>query len=617
MTANELSTKKKFLADEVEFQGSYDPKVLKTLYWAYQPFFFRILLLLTLGFLGRGLLLGNTTLIGLWVDKACVEDLCSGESLFVQNKIYFHYLIFSCVFGLALTLFFRIFFSRLSAVSVGRIYDEVTLRTSRYPFSFFDQTPVGRVMTRFSSDYGNVFRLFGGPLAEFISIIFDLIWMAVLILVSHPAFLVIIIFLILSHYIVYALNKRRLRQQRRDLSKVRGPGIAHFNETAQGAVIIRSFARQENFIQRFSKLDQTYLQQRMKTSLNIFFFSLQMNMLTAFSFLGTVLLSYFLITHQLISYGQIGVGFALIAMSGNTIQMFFEWMAQFEEAMVGLERMTDYLYHPLENGSLLPASTEFPTGHPVKKQVMKEPEILEGSVCFDNVWFRYRDDLPFVLKNLNFEIPAGQRWGIIGPTGSGKSSMIQSLYQFYPLTKGQILLDGTSAQYFEDLEAYRSKMAYISQESVLFRGTLRNNLDMAEQFSDQEIFQALIKVGLNEFADEQGLKRNIEERGKNLSLGEKQLLCMARCLLQKAPIIIMDEATSSVDPQSEAVMVKATEEFFHGRTQIIIAHRLSTLERCDQILWLENGEIKMIGNPSVVLPIFSQKHQDHPLSSPV
>jgi ABC-type multidrug transport system fused ATPase/permease subunit len=195
--------------------------------------------------------------------------------------------------------------------------------------------------------------------------------------------------------------------------------------------------------------------------------------------------------------------------------------------------------------------------------------------------------------------------------------MIQSLYQFYPLTKGQILLDGTSAQYFEDLEAYRSKMAYISQESVLFRGTLRSNLDMSEQFSDQEIFQALIKVGLNEFADEQGLKRNIEERGKNLSLGEKQLLCMARCLLQKAPIIIMDEATSSVDPQSEAVMVKATEEFFHGRTQIIIAHRLSTLERCDQILWLENGEIKMIGNPSVVLPIFSQKHQDHPLSSPV
>ncbi len=613
MTANDLTAKKKFLADEIEFQGSYDPKVLKTLYWGYKPFFFRILFLLSIGFLGRGLLLGNTTLIGLWVDKACIDDICSGESLFIQNHVYFHYLILSCILGLALTLVFRIFFSRLSAVSVGRIYDEVTMRTSRYPFSFFDQTPVGRVMTRFSSDYGNVFRLFGGPLAEFISIIFDLIWMALLILISHSAFFGIILFLILSHYLVYSVNKKRLRKQRRDLSKVRGPGIAHFNETAQGAVIIRSFARQESFIQRFSKLDQTFLQQRMKTSLNIFFFSLQMNLLTAISFLGTVLLSYFLIQKQMITYGQIGVGFALIAMSGNTIQMFFEWMAQFEEAMVGLERMTDYLYQPLESGCLLPSRAEFTTGHPVKKLSSKDPEILDGSVCFDNVWFRYRDDLPFVLKNINFEIPSGQRWGIIGPTGSGKSSLIQSLYQFYPLTKGQILLDGTSAQQFEDLESYRSKMAYISQESVLFRGSLRDNLDMAGNFSDQEIFQSLIKVGLNEFADDQGLKKSIEERGKNLSLGEKQLLCMARCLLQKAPIIIMDEATSSVDPQSEAVMVKATEDFFQGRTQIIIAHRLSTLEKCDQVLWLENGEIKMINHPSVVLKAFTEKHQDHPL----
>jgi ABC-type multidrug transport system fused ATPase/permease subunit len=151
-------------------------------------------------------------------------------------------------------------------------------------------------------------------------------------------------------------------------------------------------------------------------------------------------------------------------------------------------------------------------------------------------------------------------------------------------------------------------MAFISQEPILFQGTLRGNLDIEGREKEEKLVAVLRKVGLWDWVQENplGLEMVIEERGKNLSLGERQLLCMARCLLQEAPIVIMDEATSSVDPQSEEILVRATEEFFSDRTQIIIAHRLSTLQKCDRILWLQNGEIVALGPTSEVLPRFEK-----------
>jgi ABC-type multidrug transport system fused ATPase/permease subunit len=151
-------------------------------------------------------------------------------------------------------------------------------------------------------------------------------------------------------------------------------------------------------------------------------------------------------------------------------------------------------------------------------------------------------------------------------------------------------------------------MAFISQEPILFQGSLRFNLDIEGHHPDANLNEVLLKVGLLEWvqAHPDGLNMKIEERGKNLSLGERQLLCMARCLLQQSPIVIMDEATSSVDPQSEEILVRATEEFFADRTQIIIAHRLSTLAKCDRILWLQNGEIVALGPTSEVLPRFKK-----------
>ncbi|MGZ3796265.1 MAG: ABC transporter C family protein, partial [Pseudobdellovibrionaceae bacterium] len=409
---------------------------------------------------------------------------------------------------------------------------------------------------------------------------------------------------------------------RRDLSASRSPSIAHFAETAQGASTIRSFRRQDSFMDRFFHLDRYFLQQKLKTTGRVIGFSVQMNSLTALLLLTTGISAYYFVQKGMASVGSVGVAFSFIALSGNTVQMFFEWLTQFEEAMIGVERLDQYLRKDLEPGNLLPSSARFNTGHPKYDETLEKylhnrrlTKERNASVQVEGLWFKYREDLPWVLKNVNFEVKAGERLGIVGRTGSGKSSLIQALFYLYPLQRGRIAINGhspklTNSETGMDLNLYRRSIAFISQDPVLFQGSLRSNLDIENHFSETRLLSVLDQVGLKEWVRQQArsLDMRIEERGKNLSLGERQLLCMARCLLQEAPIVIMDEATSSVDPQSEEILVKATQEFFSDRTQIIIAHRLSTLEKCDRVLWLHNGEIRSLGPTSEILPQFEATH---------
>jgi ABC-type multidrug transport system fused ATPase/permease subunit len=626
-------SKPKYLSDgEQKVESGYSRGVFETLKEAYRPVFARIGFAFILGFTGRALLLANANVIGIWVDTFCKADgnltcrpvppLFSGFT----SESFLKLLATMALLGFLLTLIFRVSFSRLSARAISTLYDEVTLRTSRLPISFFDSTPAGRIITRFSSDYGNVFRLFGGPLAEFFSIIFDLIIMATLITVASPYYLIFVVLIGFMNYAVYRANRAKLRSARRELSASRSPSIAHFAETTQGASTIRSFRRQESFMSRFFILDQYFLNQRLKTSGRVIWFSLQMNSLSALLLLMTGVAAFYLVQSGLASVGSVGVAFSFIALSGNTVQMFFEWLTQFEEAMIGVERLDQYLRKDLEPGNLLPSTASFKTLHPkydskLEKYLQNRRLTKErsASVQVEGLWFKYREDLPWVLKNLNFEVKAGERFGIVGRTGSGKSSLIQALFHLYPLHSGRISINTHSPKIHTsdtgmDLNLFRRSMAFISQDPVLFQGTLRSNLDIQSVFTDEKLFQVLDQVGLKEWVEQQAsaLSMRIEERGKNLSLGERQLVCMARCLLQDAPVVIMDEATSSVDPQSEEILVKATEEFFSDRTQIIIAHRLSTLEKCDRILWLHNGEVQALGPTAEILPLFQSANLTSP-----
>lgn len=598
-----------YLEKDTKAGQEYSGDVFKTLHLAYRPFFKALAAVLVVGFIGRVLILVNANIVGRWADSFTKTNCSSGELLSCLSSTQYISILLACVLtGFLCTLVFRVGFSRLSAQAVSRLYDEVTLRTSRLPMSFFDNTPAGRIITRFSSDYGAIFRLFGGPLAEFLAIIFDLVAMIILITWASPYYLPFVFAIGVLNYMVYRLNRDTLRKERRELSASRSPSIAHFAETTQGAATIRAFSQEKSFDSRFIKLNDYYLNQKLRTVFKLTSFSFQMNSLSALLFLLIGLSAYYMVAHQWVSIGSVGVAFTFIALSGNTIQMFFEWMAQFEEAMIGVERLDQYLRKEIEPYNKLPASASFDTGHPRYQGTEKAHPVHPRSaeVEFKNVWFRYDESLPYVLQDLNFVVGAGERFGIIGRTGSGKSSMIQALFFLYPLTKGAIRIDHNSPPE-ADLIEYRKRMALITQEPVLFKGSLRDNLTLDENVSDADMLSVLDKVGLRYLAETSDqFNFAIEERGRNLSAGEKQLICMARCLLQNSPVVVMDEATSSVDPQSEEMLVRATEDFFADRTQIIIAHRLSTLKNCHRILWLQKGQVKMIGTPEEVLPIFEK-----------
>ncbi len=629
--------RKQFHAEESRFHGAYQRSLHDTVYQAYRPALPRTILYLVVGLIGRIALLGNANLIGYWVDSLCRGENCRPvPALFtgIGTPGFLLWLGIANFVGFAFTLLFRAGLSRLSAEAVSRIYDETTMRTSRLPMNFFDENPSGRVMTRFTSDYNNIFRIFGGPIAEFLSLIFDLLAMTLLITVASPWLLPFWLLQAGLNYGVYRYYLPSLRRERRDLARKRSPAIAHFAESANGAQTIRAFERESIFERRFSKLNDSFLHQRQNTITLFARFTLSMGACSALAFLATAYASYYFVSRGWIGVGAVGVAFAYLGLSSHVIQAFFDWLGQFEEALTGMERMNEYLRLPIEPGAKLPAAAKFQTGHARESGKKTLPLLVLGphtgvSVEIEDLWLRYRADLPPVLRGVSVNIRAGERIAVVGKTGSGKTSLVQALFHLYPMERGAVRVAGFSAhvgpgsdERAVDLRSFRSLLAYITQEPTLFLGSLRENLmapgasketQAAEGpvHSDEELIEALRRVhflqdGATAEEYRYWLDYQVEERGRNLSAGERQLLCMARCLLQDAPVVILDEATSAVDPRSEEILTRATEEFFTGKTQIIIAHRLSTVRSCDRVIWLQQGLVHKIGTPAEVLPEFER-----------
>lgn len=583
---------------------SFPKTVYDTLLQAYRPFIWRIIIVVIFGFLGRVLILSNAQVIGQFIDSHA--DLTSDDLKLLIGRI-----LLLLTVSFTLTIFFRTVFSNLSALAVSRIYDETTYRVSRFPMFFFEKQPVGKITTRFSSDYGNIFRLFGGPLAEFLSIVFDLIAIILIVVLIHPVFLINILLAAGLYIFILKRNQIHLRQARRAMSANRAPSISHFSETVQGAITIRQNSRAEFFVNKFSEFDTKYLDSRMQVFWNVTRFSFQLNLLSALLFAANGFLGLYLIEQKILGVGLMTVVLSFTILATNTLQMFFEWFSQFEEGMVGVERLDEYLRSPLEEKIKLPQQADFETFHP-KHQIpdLTDPLVLQRSDFSKNTQitsthlevthlnFQYPTGAALVLKDISFKLEKGQRLGIVGRTGSGKSTLIACLLNLYPIQSGAILIND---QTLDDVEKHRALFSVISQDQLFMEGSVRDNLDLFHEHSEQEIKKTLQQVGLNI-----ALNHPITEKAQNISFGEKQLLSLARGMLQKAEIFIFDEATSNVDPQSEMMMNRALTETLKGTTQIRIAHRLKTVEDCDLVMWLSEGQIKKLGPAQEVLEAFRQ-----------
>lgn len=472
------------------------------------------------------------------------------------------------------------FWSR-RGIEAGKLFHDKMIRAVlATPIRFFDSTPVGRVLQRFSRDMESVDIQLQWSFDHTIHALFHITMSFLLIVLVLPFVIVFMIPIFWIYYRVQNDYRRVAREVKRLDSTTRSPRYAHFKETLQGLFVIRAFGKTEWAMNQFyDKLTLSAEMFRTHYMVNRWF-SVKLPLIGAAISASTCLMIVFSSHLGYIAAGTAG----LVTVYAIDFWRHLNWgvriFSDLESRLTSVERLQFY--------SELPPEKDF--FEPLAQTNEFWPE--SGALEFKDVSLRYAEHLPLVLKNVSFKIPSGQRVGLVGRTGSGKSTIFQSVYRFVDIEHGEILLDNVPIHHVP-LERLRRNLAVIPQDPALFMGTLRSNIDRYSQASDSEIWEVLKKVSLDTFIRKlpNQLLFQVAENGANLSQGQRQLICLARALLMKVKIIFLDEATASVDVETDAIVQRVIHESLEGITLVTIAHRLSTLDGYDMIIELKNGEV--------------------------
>ncbi|KAG0706857.1 Multidrug resistance-associated protein 1 [Chionoecetes opilio] len=308
------------------------------------------------------------------------------------------------------------------------------------------------------------------------------------------------------------------------------------------------------------------------------------NLITFFATLFAVM------SRDTIDGGKVGLSITYALSVTQTLHWLVRMSSEVETNIVAVERIKEYTETPQE------APWELPNNKPGADW----PQ--EGVVEFNNYATRYREGLDLVVKNINFKISKGEKVGIVGRTGAGKSSLTLALFRIIEAAGGNITIDGVNISKI-GLHDLRSRLTIIPQDPVLFSGTLRMNLDPFNLYSDEKVWSALEHAHMKEFVStlSAGLQHAISEGGDNLSVGQRQLVCLARALLRKTRVLILDEATAAIDLETDDLIQATIRQEFADSTVLTIAHRLNTIMDSSRVLVLEKGEIKEFDSPSVLL----------------
>ena len=463
------------------------------------------------------------------------------------------------------------------------------------PMWFFDTTPHGRILNRFTKDIDSIDNTLPQSVNFAFNMIFSTFSALVIIIASQPVVIVVILALgwvyirILKYFIVAFRDAKRLD------SVNKSPIFAHYSETLNGLGTITAY----NGAAAFEKGNEERLDLNIRS--NFAFLACQRwlsvrlefmcNILVAALALCAVLLK--LVLHSQQSLGNVGLSIVYAVNLTSQLGFLIRQIADVEAQMNGVERVLEYTTDlPAERMLEYTDRDPAPPGDWPQK----------GCVTFAGVDLRYQRHLPLVLKEVSFAAEGGTKVGLVGRTGSGKSTTLLALFRLVEAEAGQILIDGVDIQRLR-LEDVRSKLTIIPQDPLLFQGTIRSNLDPFDQFTDAMIWSALKQSNMHDrIADEpMKLEAPVAEGGGNFSVGQRQLLCLTRAILKDAKILCLDEATASVDRETDRLIQQTIRDTFSKCTILTIAHRLQTIADYDKIVVMDAGHVGEAGSPRELL----------------
>ncbi|XP_046413794.1 ATP-binding cassette sub-family C member 5-like isoform X2 [Neodiprion fabricii] len=505
-----------------------------------------------------------------------------------DNPDFWYYqAVYGSTIGLMLftSLLRSLVLTRATLKASTTLHNDLFQKIIQCPMRFFDTTPTGRIQHLFSRDMDEVDNRLPISLTSLMQNLFVIFFAILVICLVLPWFILPVCILAIVYYFVSKVFRVAARDLKRMENKSRAPIISYVTATVQGLSTIHAFEKETEFLTKFNCMFDENSQCMFMCSIAMRWLAVRVDCLSA----TVIAITAFLV---IALQGELPPALAGLALSyaahiSGVFQYTIRLASETEVKFISVERINHYLRTLVGEGNISQRILQPPSGWPVA-----------ASIKFQNVSMAYGEEAPIILKNVSFNVDAGEKIGIVGRTGSGKSSLTAALFRLVELTEGKIEIDNVDISEI-NLGQLRTKLSIIPQDPILFNGSIRSNLDPFKRYTDSEIWRALEKTKLkNRVQSINGhLDASVGYGGDNLSVGERQLLCLSRALLRESKILVMDEATAAVDPETEIAVQTTIQQEFSFCTILIIAHRLQTVLFLDRVLVMNSGKILEFDKP--------------------
>lgn len=447
---------------------------------------------------------------------------------------------------------------------------------------FFDQRALGDLMSRVTNDIDNLNTALAQSVTQIVSSILTVIGVSIaMFTLSWQLAIVTLIIIPLIVFTTKQIIKRSSKNyaaRQRDLGKLNG----YIEEMITGAEVLTLFGKEQQTIDTFHQQNENLRNSAQRAEITSGLLGPINNFMNNLGLAIVIGTGAFLAVKSIVTVGIIAAFVTYTRQFFRPLNQLSNLLNTFQSAIAGAERVFEILDEPSEVAD--------------KPNAIKTAS-LKGDVVFKQVSFSYEPNKP-VLKNIDFHAKAGETFALVGPTGSGKTTIINLLTRFYDVDQGEILIDGHNIEHYQ-MATIRQRVGVVLQDTYLFSGTIRENIRFGKlDATDEEVVEAAKIANAHHFIKylPAQYETSVQAGGANLSQGQRQLIAIARAILENADILILDEATSSVDTQTEVDIQKGLQHLMQGRTSFVIAHRLKTIENADQILVIQQGEIVEQGN---------------------